>query len=197
MNPKYQLIWDTLQLPEFSGMNKSEFYAARNEKKNVRWNLVVKKIANNYIIGHLLDIKLDRAINAPASALLDDLRPAAGNISVREAARAGKNFLLTDTSDTIDGQNANTQGLVALLVMGGVWTQGDSDGFFNIFTSLHSDAEIEYGSDLTGNDYEVALLVPKYLQVKSLYDPAKNQTEIYETMMDQLSNGIDVDIEGD
>lgn len=81
---------------------------------------IPKSDVNNFIQNHHIDDKLDEICDRPADeAATDAPIPGAGGFTLRQIAKKGLRWLVTDTGPEVNPDNENIQALTGVLVQAG------------------------------------------------------------------------------
>ena len=150
---------------------------------------IAKSVVNNFIVSGNLNLRLRAITNTPVPhEQYDAAVPGAGGLTLRLAAQAGLDWLLTDSGSEVNPDNENLQALIGLLGGAGVYSSDEVAAFWALFDSPR-------WPNLTLEQVNAALLYPKYEAARELYEPARATADKYEQAMLSLAAGEDVDLE--
>lgn len=189
----YQKLSVDLLKPENANVTSAAFLATANAQTIVTKKYISKQVVNNFIVANNLNLKLRGVTLQPVNVdTIDKPIAAAGGLTVRLAALAGLDFLLTDSGDDVNPNNANIQGLIGLLAQSGVFTSLEVERFWALFETHSSVAERDYGGLLTANDIAVANLLPRRNAVQTQVVALEAQLGVLRQAVSELEAGRDV-----
>lgn len=185
----YQAIYEDRQLLEYSNLSPAEFATSRNtpltDAEHTEWRDVPMTEVLNYFV---------HVNPSTQTAVWDKLALAVTNTNYNGFLRAAINRLLVTAQSNIPVLNYRTAELVDYLpyvVMLGIVTQAEADGFLDLSRVYKSDAQLNYGSDITEQDVLIADLTPRRMEWEAERNLAADRLAFCEAKLADCMNGID------